>query len=31
MTARKRGRMILIAIGAGLGVSKTGIQAYAAP
>jgi 3-oxoacyl-[acyl-carrier protein] reductase len=30
MTARKRGRMILIAIGAGLGVSKTGIQAYAA-
>jgi 3-oxoacyl-[acyl-carrier protein] reductase len=30
MKARKRGRIILISSGAGLGVSKTGIQAYAA-
>ncbi|GIX09458.1 SDR family NAD(P)-dependent oxidoreductase [Elioraea sp.] len=30
MKARRRGRIILISSGAGLGVSKTGIQAYAA-
>lgn len=30
MKARGRGRIILISSGAGLGVSKTGIQAYAA-
>lgn len=30
MKARRQGRIILISSGAGLGVSKTGIQAYAA-
>lgn len=30
MKARSRGRIVLISSGAGLGVSKTGIQAYAA-
>jgi 3-oxoacyl-[acyl-carrier protein] reductase len=30
MKARRRGRIVLISSGAGLGVSKTGIQAYAA-
>ncbi len=30
MKARGRGRLVLISSGAGLGVSKTGIQAYAA-
>jgi len=30
MKARRRGRIVIISSGAGLGVSKTGIQAYAA-
>ena len=30
MKARRRGRIVLIASGAGLGISLTGIQAYAA-